>query len=69
MGRNIHEMVRIYDALRLHDGLGVATPANWKKGEDVLIPDQLGDEESQKLFPGYNKQSEYFKTVSLSRSH
>lgn len=37
-GRNIDEILRVIDALQTTDEQGVATPANWKKGDDVIIP-------------------------------
>jgi len=38
VGRNIEEIIRIIDAIQLTEKKNVATPANWKKGDDVLIP-------------------------------
>ncbi|MGZ3579516.1 MAG: amidohydrolase family protein, partial [Syntrophales bacterium] len=54
-GRNFPELLRVIDSLQLTDKHKVATPVNWKQGEDVIIVPSLKDEnEIQRLFPkGY----------------
>lgn len=54
-GRNFDEVVRVIDALQLTDNCTVATPANWKDGDDVIIPLTIQDEAilKQKFPKGY----------------
>lgn len=49
VGRNIPEILRTLEALQLNDKKNVLTPANWKPGEDVLLPSPKSIEESRKL--------------------
>jgi alkyl hydroperoxide reductase subunit AhpC len=51
-GRNFDEVLRLLDALQMNAKHGVATPANWKPGEDVIIPTSVSDEEAKKKYPG-----------------
>jgi len=48
VGRNIDEIIRIVDALQIVDKKGVATPANWKPGENVIIPPPKTKDEAEK---------------------
>ena len=50
-GRNFEEILRVIDSLQLTDNYKVATPVNWKQGEDVIIVPSLADAEAKKLFP------------------
>ncbi|HEX4871829.1 MAG TPA: peroxiredoxin [Nevskiaceae bacterium] len=51
-GRNFDEVLRVIDSLQLTDGYKVATPVNWKPGEEVIIVPSLKDEDAARLFPG-----------------
>ena len=51
-GRNFDEVLRLLDALQMNDRHGVATPVNWKPGQDVIIPPTVSDEDAKKKFPG-----------------
>jgi len=51
-GRNFDELLRVIDSLQLTDDLKVATPANWKPGDDVVILPSVRNDEADKLFPG-----------------
>ena len=51
-GRNFDEVLRLLDALQMNATHGVATPVNWKPGEDVIIPPTVSDEDAKKKFPG-----------------
>ena len=51
-GRNFDEVLRLLDALQLNAKHTVATPVNWKPGEDVIIQGSVSDDEAKKLFPG-----------------
>src|SRR5881392_3655693 len=52
-GRNFDEVVRILDSVQLTAKHQVATPVNWKSGEDVIIAGSVSDEEAHKRFPGF----------------
>jgi thioredoxin-dependent peroxiredoxin len=50
-GRNFDELLRVIDSLQLTANYKVATPANWKHGEDCIITPAVSDEDAKKLFP------------------
>ncbi|MGK3967488.1 peroxiredoxin [Sorangium sp. So ce1099] len=62
-GRNFDELLRIIDSLQLTDSHSVATPANWKEGDDVVIVPSLQDPEvlAQKFPKGYNAVRPYLR--------
>lgn len=62
-GRNFDEIIRVIDALQLTDSHKVATPANWKNGDDCIIVPSLKDEaEINRLFPkGYTTVRPYLR--------
>ncbi|MBI2312295.1 MAG: peroxiredoxin [Betaproteobacteria bacterium] len=51
-GRNFEEVLRALDAVQLTAKHNVATPVNWKPGDDVIIPTSVSDDEARKRFPG-----------------
>ena len=51
-GRNFDEVLRVLDAIQLAASHNVATPVNWKQGEDVIIPTSISDEQAKAKFPG-----------------
>jgi alkyl hydroperoxide reductase subunit AhpC len=51
-GRNFDEVLRLLDSLQLNAKHTVATPVNWKPGEDVIIPTSVSDEDAKKKYPG-----------------
>lgn len=51
-GRNFHEILRVLDSMQLTANHKVATPANWKNGEDVIIAGSVSDAEAKEKFPG-----------------
>lgn len=51
-GRNFEEILRVIDSLQLTSAHSVATPVNWRQGEDVIIVPSVSDEEAKKKFPG-----------------
>ena len=51
-GRNFDEILRVIDSLQLADAYKVATPVNWKDGDDVIILTSISDEEAKLRFPG-----------------
>ncbi len=61
-GRNFDELLRVIDSLQLTDNEKVATPANWKDGDDVVILPSISNEEAKKLFPkGYKELKPYLR--------
>lgn len=50
-GRNFDEVLRILDSLQMSDKHSVATPVNWRPGEDVIIPPTISDEDAKGKFP------------------
>jgi peroxiredoxin (alkyl hydroperoxide reductase subunit C) len=50
-GRNFDEILRVIDSLQLTDAHRVATPVNWRQGEDVIIVPAVTDEEAKQKFP------------------
>lgn len=61
-GRNFEELLRVIDSLQLTANYKVATPANWKDGEDVVIAPAITDEQIPAMFPkGYTKIKPYLR--------
>ena len=61
-GRNFEELLRVIDSLQLTDKYKVATPANWKKGEDVVISTSISSKEAKDLFPkGFKEVKSYLR--------
>jgi hypothetical protein len=50
-GRNFDEILRVIDSLQLTAKYSVATPVNWKDGDDVIIVPSLSDEDAKEKFP------------------
>ena len=50
-GRNVDELLRVIDSLQLTAGYQVATPVDWKHGDDVIIIPAVSDEEAKSKFP------------------
>ena len=65
-GRNFDEVLRLLDAVQLNAKQTVATPVNWKPGEDVIIPTSVSDEDAKKKYPqGFKTHKPYLRTVTL----
>jgi len=63
-GRNFHEILRAIDSMQLTAKHKVATPADWKKGEDVIIVPSIKDEEAKKIYPdGWETVKPYLRKV------
>ena len=66
VGRNFDEILRVIDSLQTGDRAGIATPANWMPGEDVIIPPSVSDEEAHEKFPqGFETIKPYLRTTQL----
>ena len=64
-GRNFDEVLRLLDAVQLNAKFTVATPVNWRPGQDVIIPTSVSDEEAKKRYPqGYKTHKPYLRTVA-----
>lgn len=63
-GRNFDEILRVIDSLQLTAKHRVSTPANWKRGEDVIIAGSVSDEEAKKIYPdGWKAPRPYIRIV------
>ena len=63
-GRNFHEVLRVIDSLQLTAAHKVATPVNWKPGEDVIIVPAISDEDAKNAFPeGWRAPKPYLRIV------
>ena len=67
-GRNFQEILRVIDSLQLTDKHKVATPADWKQGDDVIITTAVSNEQAQTLFPGFKTLKPYLRTAPQPRS-
>jgi alkyl hydroperoxide reductase subunit AhpC len=63
-GRNFDELLRVIDSLQLTAGYSVATPADWKDGEDVIIVPAVSDEDAKEKFPkGWDAKKPYLRVT------
>ena len=67
-GRNFDEVLRLLDSCQLTAKHSVATPVNWKPGEDVIIPPAISDEAAKQKFPnGWKTLKPYLRVVAQPR--
>ncbi|MEE9314134.1 MAG: peroxiredoxin [Rhizobiaceae bacterium] len=67
VGRNFDEILRVIDALQLTDAKGVATPADWRMGDKVIIPPTVTNEEAKDIFPqGWEEIRPYLRFTEVS---
>ncbi len=62
-GRNFDEILRVLDSMQLTAKHKVATPVNWKHGEDVIIAGSVNDDDAKKMFPGYKTIKPYLRVT------
>jgi peroxiredoxin (alkyl hydroperoxide reductase subunit C) len=66
VGRNFEEILRVIDALQLGDAKRVATPADWQKGDKVIIPPSIKNAEAKDLFPqGWEELRPYLRFTQV----
>ena len=67
-GRNFDEVLRLLDSLQLNAKFTVATPVNWKPGDDVIIPTSVSDDDAKKKYPqGFKTLKPYLRVVALPK--
>lgn len=67
-GRNFDEVLRVLDSLQLTAKHKVATPADWKQGQDVIITAAVSNEEAQVKFPGFKTLKPYLRTTEQPKA-
>lgn len=66
VGRNFDEIMRVIDALQLGDEKSIATPADWRPGDEVIIPPSIDNAAAKDLFPqGWNEIRPYLRTTKV----
>ena len=65
VGRNFAEVLRALDGLQTSSSRGVATPANWNVGDDVIIPATVSDDDAKAKFGSFKTVLPYLRTTSL----
>jgi alkyl hydroperoxide reductase subunit AhpC len=67
IGRNMDEILRVVDALQFNERTKLATPVNWRPGDEAVIPASIPDEEAKKLFPqGFRTLTPYLRLTKAS---
>jgi alkyl hydroperoxide reductase subunit AhpC len=66
-GRNFDELLRVIDSLQLTAKHKLATPVNWKQGEDCIITPAVSDADANKMFPGYRTIKPYLRYTPQPR--
>jgi alkyl hydroperoxide reductase subunit AhpC len=67
-GRNFDEVLRVLDSLQLTAKHQVATPADWKQGQDVIITGAVSDEDAKTRFPGYVVKKPYLRVTQQPKA-
>lgn len=67
VGRNFDEILRVIVSLQLSDRATIATPADWRPGDQVIIPPSISDEDAHKMFPqGFTTIKPYLRTTEIT---
>ena len=67
-GRNFDEILRIVDSLQLTANKQLATPADWKHGDDVIISPSVSDDEARSRFGDFTAIKPYLRTIPAARA-
>jgi thioredoxin-dependent peroxiredoxin len=67
-GRNFDEVLRVLDSIQLTSRHKVATPVNWKQGDDVIIVTAVSNEEAQQKFPGFRTLKPYLRVTAQPKN-
>jgi len=68
-GRNFDEILRLVDSIKMTTEHKVATPVNWKPGEDVIIPTSISDDDAKKMFPnGWKTVKPYLRVTAQPKA-
>ena len=67
-GRNFDEILRVVDSLQLTSNHKLATPADWRSGEDCIIVPAVSDDEASERFPGFTRVKPYLRTTPAPAS-
>jgi alkyl hydroperoxide reductase subunit AhpC len=62
-GRNFDELLRVIDSLQLTARHAVATPSDWKQGEDVIVASNVSDDDARRRFPGFIAKKPYLRVT------
>lgn len=66
VGRNFDEILRVIDALQTGDKASIATPADWRPGDKVIIPPSISNEEAKNIFPqGWDEVRSYLRLTEI----
>ncbi len=66
VGRNFDEILRVIDALQLGDKSKIATPADWRPGDKVIIPPSISNDDAKTIFPqGWDEIRPYLRVTSV----
>jgi hypothetical protein len=64
-GRNFDEVLRVIDSLQLTSTHRLATPAQWRQGDDVIIAGSVSDDEAREIYPnGWDAPRPYLRIVA-----
>lgn len=67
VGRNFDEILRVIDSLQLSDRARIATPADWRPGDEVIIPPSISDADAERMFPqGFTTIKPYLRTTIVT---
>jgi len=67
VGRNFAEVLRALDGLQMANGNGVATPADWNIGDDVIIPTSVSDEDAKAKFGAFETVFPYLRKTAAPK--
>ncbi|MBX2802798.1 MAG: peroxiredoxin [Myxococcales bacterium] len=67
-GRNFDELLRVIDSLQLTAHKQLATPADWKAGDDVIVAPSVSDDEARERFGDFTAHTSYLRTIPASKA-